>query len=113
MFWVCEFTLSYFLVQFFVILASEGKLSAQHRKQENAGRPDISRWSYILFFHNNFRAHVRRRAAEHFQLGFTGGATTKSKVNQFDDPSVVNYDVLQLDIPVCHITLMQVRQHTY
>ena len=83
MLWETKLPARNFLIQIFVRCASEGELAAKHSIEQNASCPDISRRSNVFFFHYNFGAHVRRRAAEDFQFDVIGRAAAETKVDYF------------------------------
>lgn len=102
-----ELPSSYLLVEVFIRCSSEGELAAQHSKEENAGSPDISWWTDILFFHNYFWAHIGRCTTENLEFNVTRSAAAETKVNELYNSFLgVNDDVLEFDVSMCHISLM-------
>lgn len=106
MLWIIKLAASYLLIQVFIVHSSEWELATEHSKKENSAGPDISWRSVILFFTHYLWAHIRGRSAENLQLHVSARATAEPEINQFDNTSFVNDDVLKFDVSVCHIPLM-------
>ena len=71
-------------VQFFIISTSEWETATQHSIEQNAKSPDISRWSSIFDFTDDFRSHIARSSAEYLDLSVIGNARTKSEINDLE-----------------------------
>lgn len=68
MLWKSELASSNLFIQLLVVLALERELTAQHRVEEDATSPDVSRRTKVLSFHADLWTHVGGSSTEHFEL---------------------------------------------
>ena len=101
----------YFLVQFFIGHAPEGECATKHGIHKHTWCPDISWWANVLFLHAYLRTHVGRGSAEDFEFHVWGRTAAETKVYQLNRSFFVNNYVLELDVPMCDISGVEIRQY--
>ena len=99
------------LIQVLIRGPAEWKLAAKHGVEEDAGGPDIGRRPNVLLLHDDLGAHVRRCPTEHLQFDIAGGTAAKAKIDELNAILLrLDNDILQLDVPMRHITRVKVHQ---
>lgn len=97
------------VVKFLVVRASEREFAAEERIEQDSQGPNISRRPRILNLAHDFGRHIRRSSTEDLDLTFMRDACRESKVNNLDSlPSLIQKNVLKLDVTVGHVPLMAV-----
>ena len=85
-------------VKFLFGLTDEGEAACQQDVENDAERPDICFVAIVFTLSRYFRRHVRRSAAENFEIHILFSSNTEAKVNDLDSLSIRDKYVLQLKI---------------
>ena len=68
MIWELQLLRPDMLVELLVVGTLEGELAAEECEEEHSQGPNVGRRSRVLYLAHDFRGHVRRGAAENFNL---------------------------------------------
>ena len=102
-----ELPAGYLLIQVLVGGAPEGELTAKHRVEQDAGSPDISRWTNVFLLHDYLRAHIRWRTAEDLQLDITRRTAAEAEIDYLNAILLgLNDDVFKLNVAMCDVALV-------
>jgi hypothetical protein len=101
-------------IQLFIILTLKWEPAAKEGIEKNTECPDINWRSSILNFTNDLWCHIRWSTAENLDFLLMRNTGGKTKINELDPRSgFIEQNVLKLDIPVSHVSLMEVMNSEY